>query len=94
MLLFLDEERTVALANAYFEALMQFSESPSTRGPPALPSFSRHRFGWWIYNAAGKMQLDGLLVDLAPTLRAMEEQNAEIAAARNALRQRVRALLE
>lgn len=94
MLLFLDEESTVALANGYFESLMRFSESPSTREPPALPSFSRHRFGWWIYNAAGKMQLDALLVDLAPALRATEEQNAEIAVARNALRERVRALLE
>lgn len=94
ILLFLDEKGTVALANAYFEGLMRFSKSPSTREPPALPRFSRQRFGWWIYNAAGKMQLDALLVDLAPTLRAMEEQNGAIATTRDALRQRARVLLE
>lgn len=94
MPLVLDEESTVALANTYFEALMRFGESPSTREAPTLPVISRHRFGWWAYNAAGKMTLDASLLDLAPTIRDMEKQNAEIAVARDRLRQRVRILLE
>lgn len=94
MPLVLDTERTADLANTYFEALMWFGESPSTREPPALARFSHRHFGWWAYNAGGKLLLDAALVDLVPAIRDMEKQKVEIVASRNALRQRIRALLE
>ncbi len=94
MPLVLDTERTGEIANTYFEELMRFGESPSTREPPTLAHFSHRHFGWWAYNAGGKLLLDAALVDLVPAIRDMEKQKVEIEATRNALRQRVRALLE
>jgi hypothetical protein len=91
---FLDAERTRELANPYFDALMQFGRSPSTREPPPLPRFSRTHFGWWAYNAGGKLVLDAVLLDLVPTIRLMTEQDIETAAARNSVRARVRRFLE
>ncbi len=92
MLPYLDGEHAIALANTYFEALMRFAESPSTRAPPGLRRYSRERLGWWAYDAGGKMLLDAVLVDLAPALRDIEEQSAHIAAASTALRNRARAM--
>lgn len=90
--LLLDPERTIALANPYFHALMRFCRSPSTEAPPPFPRFSRHGLGWWLYDPAGKLLLDAALLDLVPAIRDMEKQRVEIEAAREDLRQRLRAL--
>jgi hypothetical protein len=88
----LDEEQTVALANRYFEALARFARRPSA-APPAFPRYSRDGFGWWAYNPAGKLMLDAAMLDQAPAIRRMADQKAALAASRDGLRQRIRALL-
>lgn len=94
MPLFLDTERTCELSNRYFETLMRFGEASSTREPPPLPRYSHTHFGWWAYNAGGKLVLDAALVDLVPAVRQMEKQEVEIAAERNGVRERLRRFLE
>jgi len=91
--LILDAQHTVVLANSYFHRLEEFARHPSTRQAPTLPRFSRNGFGWWAYNPAGKLLLDAAMLDHAPAILAMAEQKAEIGAASDRLRQRIRALL-
>ncbi|MFN0063693.1 MAG: hypothetical protein ACKVPX_14400, partial [Myxococcaceae bacterium] len=84
-----DPPHALELVKPYFSSLMAFAEDPSEETAPPLPRFSRVSFGWWSYNAMGKLVLDASMGAMTPPLQKFADDRAEFISLREKVRMRL-----